>query len=195
MEKLNELDQLVKQYKKKKDRNILDHIFKILYSRIIEKANYVFYEQTFNINNCKFKLVDVKKVELNDVIQELSLEIIEWINNFVPIAPFSHFLNQCLESNKWRPKFLDVDFIKNLNTQSIYQTNEEGEEENLADKISTSEPINVEFKSPLTKIEQEVWELRQEDLHLSQKEIAEELGVSQKTVSNVIASIKRKLQK
>ena len=200
MEKLDELDLLVKQYKKKKDKVILDQIFKILYPTILAKAKYVFYVQTFNVNNCEFKLMDLKKgLELEDVIQELSLEIIDWINNFKPKAPFSHFLNQCLESNKWRPKFINADFIKEIKTISIYKTveNEEEEEEevNIADSFSTPEEPKIEFYPELTEIEQKIWELMQGNLNLSQQEIAGELDISQKTVSNVIASIRKKVQK
>ena len=185
MEKLNELDQLVIKYKQRKDKNILGQIFIILGSTIKEKAKYVFYEQTFNISNCEFKLVDIKKVELDDVIQELSMEIIEWINDFKPKAPFSHFLNQCLESNKWRPKFLNADFVKSIKTTSIYKSveNDENEEEiNIAENIPCQEEVKIEFYPELTEKEQEVWELMQGNLNLSQEEISIELGISQKTV-------------
>ena len=200
MEKMNELDLLVIQYKKKKNKKILDQIFKILYPIIVAKARYVFFVQTFNINNCEFKLLDLKKgLELEDVIQELSIEIIEWINDFKPKAPFSHFLNQCLESNKWRPKFINADFIKNIKTESIYKTienNEEEEEElNLADTLPTPEEVKIEFYPELTKIEQEVWELMQGNLNLSQQEIAEELCISQMTISRAVTNIRKKLQK
>jgi len=198
MNKLNELDQLVIKYKKNKNRDNLGQILKILENEIKKKAKYVFYVQTFNINNYKFKLVDIKKVELNDIIQELNLEIIEWINNFKPEAPFSHFLNQCLESNKWRPKFINADFIKDLHTESIYKTieNDEGEEEvNVADNIPIQEEVKIEFYPELIKEEQEVWELMQGNLNLSQQEIADEIGVSKMTICRIIARIREKTQK
>jgi RNA polymerase sigma factor (sigma-70 family) len=189
------VDKLVIQYKKKTNKDILDQIFKILHPTIIEKSKYVFYEQTFGYRGNNFKLVNSKQIELNDIIQQLSLEIIEWINNFKLIAPFSHYLNQCLEGKKWKPKFINVTFLKSLNTQSIYQETGEGEEVNITDDISTSEPINVEFEFSLTKIEQEIWELIQGDLNLSQQEIADELDISKMTVSRVIARIRGKLKK
>jgi RNA polymerase sigma factor (sigma-70 family) len=198
MEKLNELDQLVKQYKKKKDKKILDQIFKILYPTIVEKAKYVFFEQSFKYQGIEFRLVDTKQVELDDVIQQLSLEIIEWINDFKPKAPFSHYLNSRFEQQHWQPKFMDIEFYKRFKTQSVYKTieNEEGEEEvNIADNIPTPEEVKIEFFPELIEIEQEVWDLMQGNLNLSQEEIAEELDISQKTVSNVIASIRKKVQK
>jgi len=198
MEKLNELDLLVKQYKKKKDKKILDQIFKILYPTIKEKAKYVFYEQTFKLSGLEFRLVDLKKgLELDDVIQELSLEMIEWIDK-CETAPFSHYLNQCLEQQKWQPKFINADFIKNIKTESIYKTieNDEGEDElNLADTLPAPEEVKIEFYPELTEIEQEVWDLMQGNLNLSQQEIAEELAISQQNVSNVIARIREKTQK
>jgi RNA polymerase sigma factor (sigma-70 family) len=123
------------------------------------------------------------------------LEIIEWINDFKPLKPFSHFLNQCLEGNKWIPKFMNADFIKDLNTESIYQENEEGNEEDVTEKIANPEKIKIEFKYKLTGREQEIWDLASGNLHLSQEKIAEELGISQMTVSRAIASIKEKIQK
>ena len=193
--KNDKLTKLVVEYKKKKDINLLTEIFMLLDKIIKEKAKYVFFVQTFKINRNEFRLVDTKKIELDDVMQELNLEIIEWINKWKPIAPFSHYLNQCLQGNKWKPRFINADFIKNLNTQSIYKENDEGDEENLADNIPTQEPIKIEFINPLTEKEQEVWELLQGNLNLSQEEIAKELDISQQTVSNIISSIKRKIQK
>jgi RNA polymerase sigma factor (sigma-70 family) len=199
MEKLNELDQLVKQYKKKKNKNILDQIFKIIYPIIMEKAKYVFYEQTFNYHNYEFKLVNTKKMELDDVIQELSLEVIELIKKFEGKVPFSHYLNTTFKNENWKEfKFINTEFIKNLHTGSIYKMiqNDEGEEEiNIADNLPTPEEIKIEFYPELTKIEQEVWELIQGNLNLSYEEIGEELGVTKMTISRIIARIREKTQK
>jgi len=195
MKNKDNLTKLVLEYQKTKNNNTLTEIFILLDKIIKEKAKYVFFVQTFKINRNEFRLVDTKKIELDDVMQELNLEIIEWINKWKPIAPFSHYLNQCLQGNKWKPRFINADFIKNLNTQSIYKENDEGDEENLADNIPTQEPIKIEFINPLTEKEQEVWELLQGNLNLSQEEIAKELDISQQTVSNIISSIKRKIQK
>ena len=192
----NNLTELVIKYRNTKKGKILEEIFKQLEKIIKIKAKYIFYVQTFNINNHEFKLVDTKKVELNDVIQELSLEIIEWINKCDFVKPFENYLYTCLWH--WQPKFINADFIRNLDVQSIYKPieNDEGEEEiNIVDEISTPEPINIEFFPKLTQKEQEVWELMQGDLNLSQQEIADELGVAQKTVSRIIARIREKLQK
>ena len=165
------------------------------------KAKYVFYVQTFNVNNCEFKLMDLKKgLELDDVIQELGLEIIEWLNKWkLAPPPFSHFLNQCLESNKWKPKFINADFIKEIKTISIYKTveneEEEDEEVDIADSFATPEEPKIEFYPELTEIEQKVWELMQGNLNLSQQEIAEELCISQMTISRAVTNIRKKLQK
>jgi len=198
MEKLNELDLLVKEYKKKKDKVTMEKIFKILYPTIVEKAKYVFYEQTFNYRGISFKLVDTKQIDLNDVIQQLSLEIIEWINDFKPEAPFSHYLNTRFEQQHWQPKFMDAEFYKQFKTESIHKTieNNEGEDEiNLADNLPTPEEVKIEFEPELTEIEKEVWELMQGNLNISQEEISIELGVSQKSISNIIARIRGKTQK
>jgi RNA polymerase sigma factor (sigma-70 family) len=190
---MNNLNDLVVKYKKLKDKKILEEIFKLLEDTIKEKARYVFYERVFNINNHPFKLVDIKQVEFKDVIQELNLETLRIINDYDITQSFETYFYASIWD--WKPDFINADFFNNLNTQSIYQETIEGEEEDITEKISSSEEIKIEFKCKLTDLEQEVWELKKGNLNLSQEEIAEELGVSQKTVSNVIASIKKKIQK
>lgn len=190
--KNNNLEKLVKNYKRKKDIYILDQIFKNLNNILNEKASYIFYKQTF-FGKEEIKLCDTKQIELDDVKQELYLEVLRIINEYNIRLPFENYLYSNLKL--WKPKFINADFLKNFKTQSIYQTNDEGEEENLADNMSSPEPLNIEFNTPLTEKEQEIWELLQGDLHLSQEEIAEELSISQKSVSNLISSIKKKLQK
>jgi DNA-binding CsgD family transcriptional regulator len=192
MKKINELELLVKNYKKKKDEQSLNQIFKLLNNVLKEKAKYIFYKQSF-FGKDGLKLCDTKQVELNDVMQELYLELLRIIDNYMVKEPFENYLYANLKL--WRPKFINVDFLKNLKTKSIYRLNEEGEEENLADNISIPEPINIEFSLPLTKKEQKVWELLQGNLNLSQEKIAEEMDISQKYVSNLITSIKNKIQK
>jgi DNA-directed RNA polymerase specialized sigma subunit len=185
------LTKLMRQYKRSKDKKLLNDIFIKLKNTIIDKSKFVFYKQNF-FGEKEMHLCDTKQIELEDVIQDLNLFILTIINDN-KIKNFEHYLNHSLKF--YKPSFLNAEFMKNLFTQSIYRINEEGNEENLADKLPTPELINIEFSSPLTEKEQKVWELLQEDLNLSQEEIAEELSLSQKTISNVIASIKEKVKK
>jgi len=189
---MKNLTNLVRQYKKSKNKKLLNEIFIKLNNTIKDKAQKVFYKQNF-FGKKEMRICDTKQIELEDVIQDLNLFILRIITDYNIKQPFENYFNCSLKL--YKPSFINAEFMKNLNTQSIYQLNEEGKEENIAEKIPTSEPINIEFNHPLTEEEQEVWELLKGNLNLSQKEIAEELGLSQPTISGVIARIKGKIQK
>lgn len=193
-DKMTKLTELVKEYKKTKEEKIFTQIYKIIEKTIKEKVDYVFYEHTFKIGNKEFKLVNTKKIERDDISQELLLDFLEWINNFdSSVSEFDNYFYSCLWN--WKPKNINAEFLQSLNTSSIYRINKEGEEENIADKMIAPEESNIEFVSNLTAQEEDVWKLIQGSLNLTQAEIAEELNISQKTVSNLISRINKKRQK
>jgi DNA-binding CsgD family transcriptional regulator len=201
---MTKLTEFVIEYQKTKSEQIFNQIYSLLkktkrldkdeyYDMLKDRATYIFYEQTFKKGNYEFRLIDTKQVELDDVLGELNLELLRIINNYTVGQPFENYLNNSLRL--WTPKFINSDFLKNLRTQSIYRVGEGGEEENLADKIPSSNPINIEFSRPLTKKESIVWNVLKETPDLSQDKIAKKLSISQMSVSRAIASIKDKIQK
>jgi len=187
----NKMNELVTQYKKTKEKKLLDEIFKVLEETITEKAKYIFYQQDFFGN--EMKLCNTKKVIYSDIKQEVYLKILRTIKNCDRKKPFDKYLSVALWS--WSPKNILREVMKEMNTQSIYSINEEGEESNLADEIPIHEEPKIEFSHQLTEFEQQVWDLRSGNLNLNQEEIAQELGVDQATISRTIAIIKKKLQK
>jgi len=186
------LTELVIQYKKNKDNKILNTIFLLLEKNLKEKADYVFYQQNF-FGKKGIKLSATKKVDYDDIKQELYYEILKIINTYDTKFPFENYLFSSLKF--WKPSIINTEFFKNLNTQSIYQINEEGEEENIAENIMITNPQKIEFIEDLTNKEREIFDLLKSDINLTQIEIAEELGISQQRVSDLIASIKKKIQK
>jgi RNA polymerase sigma factor (sigma-70 family) len=209
---MNKINELVIQYQKTKDKNILNEIFKELESTIDDIAKKTFYRKEFikRIYNVEiydkkkeklitkqkkdyFKICDTRKLTIKDIKQELYIFILELINKCKSNKPFENYLYSSI--SKWIPSFINEEFIKNLDTQSIYKINEEGEEINLVDEIPSQEEPEIEFKQDLTDFEQKVWDLKINNLNLSQEEIAKELDVDQATISRAFADIKKKLQK
>lgn len=186
------LNKLVKSYKKSKDNKLLEEIFINLNNIIKERAKFVFYQQDF-FGTKEIKLYLTKQIELLDVIQDLNLFILKLIKNYDIKQPFENYLFRSLKF--YKPSFINKEFIKTLKTQSIYQMNKEGEEENIAEEKLILEYKEIEFNEPLTEKEQEIFDLIKEDMNLTQEDIAKELGISQQSVSIIIASIKEKIQK
>ena len=133
---MKNLNELVKQYKKTELQETFSQIFELLEETIVKKAKYVFYKQRF-FSDESLKLCDTKKVELEDIKQELRLEIIEWINRCKRSLPFDKYLYSNLWN--WKPKSINKDFLESLKIISIYRKTEEGEDENVIERIPTPE--------------------------------------------------------
>lgn len=190
---MKNLTGLVKQFKKSKEEKILNEIFINLKNKIEDKAKFVFYKQNFFGKKNDLKLCQLKQETLFDVIQDLNLLVLKLIQRYNTKKPFENYLNYSLKL--YRPSFINADFMKNLKTQSIYYTNNEGEEENIAEEKPIIESKKIEFNEPLTEREREVFDLFKNNLNITQEEIAKELGLSQQSISLVIASIKNKVIK
>jgi len=200
---MNNLTELVINYQKTKNKNVLEEIFKLLQKIIKEKSKYIFYVHTFKYGESKFKLVDLKSIELCDIEQELYLDTLKMINRYNPKKPFENYLFAYLW--KWTPRFITtIKFLKSLKTQSIYQINEEGEEENIIDNFEVNEPRgNIEsnliiediFNQCKNEKEKNICQLLMCNPTMSQEEIGKEMGMTSQNISLILNKLRKRLKK
>ncbi|HUS50125.1 MAG TPA: winged helix-turn-helix transcriptional regulator [Candidatus Paceibacterota bacterium] len=195
---MKNLNELVKQYKKTELQETFSQIFELLEETIVKKAKYVFYKQRF-FSDESLKLCDTKKVELEDIKQELRLEIIEWINRCKRSLPFDKYLYSNLWN--WKPKSINKDFLESLKIISIYRKTEEGEDENVIERIPTPEQkiedlTNYdEMFENLTIIEKMIINILRENSKATQQQIAEIIGVTQQQIVKYLKKIRKKFIK
>jgi RNA polymerase sigma factor (sigma-70 family) len=211
---MDNLDQLVKEYKQTTDKNILNQIFKLLKPTVVDKARFIFYKQKFIkdtkvmrlfdqekkkfINkecNTYFKLADVKLMEFEDVMQEINLLVLKLIDNYDTNLAFSHYLVSSLKN--WRPPCIRDDIIKHqLKNVSTTCVNEEGEETNLIDNIpvqpNVEEPNMEDLFVDLTETDKKIIKILNENPKANHTELAELLGLTDGRISQIITELKNK---
>jgi RNA polymerase sigma factor (sigma-70 family) len=208
-----ELDLLAKEYVKNKDRNVLTKIFNILKYIIKKKAAYIYYVNIFHegkivghqimqpqnkkvpIHEFTFKLSETGQVDLEDIEQELALEIIRILNKWNPKYPFDTYLFGALW--QWLPKFARKNkFLKVFKLNSMNIIDENGEEKSLIDGIPATEIKNeenlIDLFENLTENEKKIIILYQENLNITQTEIAMALGITQSGVCRLLQGLKKK---
>jgi len=191
MKKINEL---VKEYKKTKDSQILNKIFEVLKNIIKTKSEFIFYQRTFKMGKYEFRLVDTKQCELNDVKQELNLEILRMIKDWKGKQPFENYLFTSLWN--WRPNFVNKKLI-----QHMFNVHEDDEEDSKVNNIPAEpteieEEINIdEMFSNLTDIEKKIVILLKDNPELNQSQLAETIGVTQQRISELLLNIRKKYNK
>jgi RNA polymerase sigma factor (sigma-70 family) len=212
------LTKLATEYKKTKSEKVLNDIFKFLSLALKNKAKYVFYKQKFIKNKYEtevfdketlkfkkeervstFRLCDTKKVELEDVEQELNLKVIELLDNYDNKLPFDNYLFGTLKY--WRPDYIrKFNFIKDLDTinESDY-TDTKGNNNfvNLPapDPEDTELPDLSEMFGSLTKGEEKLLKLMIKFPYKNQQELADTVGVSQQRVCQILELLKKKYKK
>jgi RNA polymerase sigma factor (sigma-70 family) len=192
---MKELNELIKQYKKTKDHQLLNQIFEVLKNIIKKKAEFLFYQKTFKFGKYEFKLVDTKQVELNDVKQELNLELLRMIKDWKGKQPFENYLFASLWN--WRPKFVNKSLIQETFNIHEIDEDEDSKIDNIpAEPEEIKEDINIdEMFSDLTEIEKKIIILLKDNPELNQSELADIIGVTQQRISELMTNIRKKYNK
>jgi uncharacterized membrane protein len=198
---MKNLTNLVIQYKKTKNKKLIEEIFKELAKMIKDKARYVYKHVTFKYKDFQFKLCEVQQETLKDVEQDLALEILKMINRFDIKKDFNTYLLSSLWF--WHPSFLNRDFLNQLNNASLTAMTETDNEiedkfamKNLAIYPKLEEPINLDnlFEN-LTEQERKLLKLLIENSELKQEELAKFLNLTQPRVCQMFENIQKKYKK
>jgi len=198
---MNNLNELVKQYKKNKSSKILNEIFLIVDKQLQQKAKWIFYQQNFNIEGKICKLNDVHKVDIDDIVQELRLTVLELIEKYNPKKPFENYLNHTL--THWFPEIMrKKDTRRDLGLVSQGELyNEETEEginiENfpIPEQTSQEKPDIDEMFVNLTEREKKLLELMIEFPEKNQQELADIIGVTQQRIDQILKGLRKKYKK
>jgi RNA polymerase sigma factor (sigma-70 family) len=206
---MDNLTELAREYKKIKSQKVS--------SALKKKADYVFYEQKFFKNEYKvrifnretlkfknekrintFRLCDTKKIELEDIQQELNLKVMELLEKYNISLPFTNYLFGTLKN--WRPSYVqDINFVKGLDTinESDLSGNKEIKDTDINDipapEQKTEESINLDtLFANLTSQEKMVINILRKDCKKKEDEIAKIIGVTQPRVAQILQSIREK---
>ena len=204
---MNDLTNLIVEYKKTKSKQILNQIFDLLKSIIEKKAQYIYYRKYFHISlyhdNKKigtFNLFKSRGCEYEDVEQDLNVKIMRIINNFNVKKDFRSYLFASLWN--WMPSFVTKNFVDNLNNKNLYPSSAMVGNEmtinirNNIDKnyIKTKIKIQDLSKKLHRDIEKKVLFNLLNKKGLKQTEIAKKLGITQQRVSQIIIKFKKYLK-
>jgi hypothetical protein len=211
---MNNLDQLVKEYKQSKDPKILNNIFILLKSTIKDRAKYIFSHQNFvkekkimKVYDPKkkklvdkefiigFKLVETNFMEFRDVIGELNLMILKLIENYDTKFEFSHYLVSAIK--RWRPPCIRDEIIKKqFKNVSTIVVDEEGEESNLLENVTIEPDIEIpnleDLFVNLTDTEKKVIQILNKNPKIKQVELAKEIGVTRNWIGRIMIDLKNK---
>jgi RNA polymerase sigma factor (sigma-70 family) len=217
--KMDNLNLLAKEFKRTKLRIISNRILTLLSAPIHQKATYVFYKQQFIKEKFKievfdkktktykieervkcFRLCDTKKLEIEDIEQELNLKVLELLENYDARKPFSNYLFGTLKN--WRPSYIqDVNFIKDLDTQNESELPDKENEQQTLDDVTDNyqsrqnEEIELDYLfENLTEAEKKFIKLRLKNPQKNQSELALIIGVSQERVSQIIEGLRKKVK-
>lgn len=191
------LNELVLEYKTKKNSQTLNKIFLDLSKMIHNKAKFVFYQQKFSAKKFVFKLVDTKKIELEDVEQELNLFILKLIDKCDINKPFDKYLYSSIWL--WVPKFVNKDFINSLRNVPIFDTDLDGDDANIKkldilrvfSKFDEEVDLDYLFEN-LTDDEKKLLNILQKNSEIKQSELADIFKVTQPRIAQLYESIRVK---
>jgi hypothetical protein len=209
------LNELAIEYKKTKNKIILNQLFVLLQSLVKAKAKHTFYKRKFvkrmidvemldnegtqkiiqRLPQC-FKLVDTHLLELEDVEQELNLEILSLLEKYDVSRPFDKFLYSSLWN--WKPNFINKDFINQLGNVSLSaMTEEDNENSELMNNFAVYPKFDETFDvcdmfSDLTELEEKLLNLLKVSPDANQTQLAKKLYVTQARVSQMLTEIRKK---
>ncbi len=181
---MKNLDNLIIQYQKTKDKKTLNDIFILLKPIIKSKSSYVFYRKNLRKNDQTFKLYELGTITINDIEQELRVLILRLINDYNGKASFSTYLYSSIwnwgNSLSYLYEGFKTTFLPEDDEQLITNPNIE---------IYNLEGVNM------TYTEKRIFELFKENQYIKQSQIAERLGVTQARLSQIIKKFRKKITK
>ena len=182
---MTKLEDLIKQYKRTKNKKILDEIFVILEPNIKKKTDFVY---------GKLKSYKLAK---EDIRQELCIKIIQIIEEYKMKSPFDNYLYSSLKT--WQPEMNMEDVMQ---YESLYKLNQEtGEEteERFRDKSPEEFTSNITIEDILneckTKNEKKICELYLQNPMITEEELGEELGMTHQNISLILIELRKRLKK
>jgi RNA polymerase sigma factor (sigma-70 family) len=194
---MSNLTELVRQYKKTKRKNILNEVFKLIDKNLQKRAEYLFYQQKFKINKKVVRLSEIKKVELEDITQELRLAVLKLIEKYDVKKPFENYFYSSLQF--WFPEFIrQRNSRESLGILTESEMTTEENESSVFDNLTTQpiypeEELDVDTMfDDLSDMEKKVVDLLSQFPEKNQSEVAEILEVTPQRVNEIILNLRKK---
>jgi RNA polymerase sigma factor (sigma-70 family) len=197
---MKKIEELVKQYKKTKDRKISNQVFVLLDKILRDKAHYVYTKKNFSKNNsCGRGILTLKmlnRFDEDDVLQELRIEVLQLIENYDTKKSFAGYFYSTLWS--WTPKelFHATSLFSRISERSLDASEIEEDKGWLKQLVIQPEIFNkIEIRDVfvgLTDEERAVVEIYLAIPEIKQVEVAEMLGITHQMVSLRLQTIKTK---
>jgi len=191
------LTSMVREYKQSNSSQILDSIFIQIQPILKKKAQYIYYHKKFKGNKYSFTIAQTKKLDYEDVLQELNMEILRIVQEYNPKKEFEPYFFATLWN--WRPQFLKQgNFLQWLGTTNESEMGED-EGENLLEQLAIASPILepanlMDFFEDLTEEEKSFLNLCIKNKDKNQSQLSEIIGVTQPRVSQIVANLRKKLK-
>jgi len=135
-----------------------------------------------------------------DVEQDLFLEVLRLINEFdIKIGDFDSYLFCSLWN--WRPSFITLDFVENINHHSLFKQNEDGEDiilekEDKADGNQIKSNLNIEdiFNECKTANERKICNLLFENPNMTMRELGEKLKMTKQNIYLILKKLRKRIK-
>ncbi|MFA5154773.1 MAG: hypothetical protein WC554_19665 [Clostridia bacterium] len=182
------LNNLIIEYKNKKEEKTLNKIFVLLQKTIHDKSTYIFYRKKFHKNNKWFRLCELGTITIDDVENELRLLILELINKTDINKPFDKYLYSSIWN--WGDSLLYL-------CEETNKTNISDNEEYFSSNLSKNPDIEIYNLERIKMTEQEkiIVEKLKINPKIKQSQLAERLRVTQARVSQIIKKLRIKIKK
>lgn len=191
---IKNLDELAKEYSQNKNKIILNKLFKAIKTLLDKKANFIYYKKLFKYKNYTFTLHQIKEIELTDIKQDLSLEVLKLLNRYDSNQSFEKYLISSLWN--YAPSFINKKFCAFIENKSNSTIDADGNEINPVDAICHIDKENeietIDLFENLTDLEKKLINFMLEFPDLTQSEIAKKLEVTQQRVSQLLFELRKK---
>jgi len=186
---MDRLEKLVKQYKKKQNKKVLEEIFSILKPQLKEKTDFV------------YSRLQGYKLDLGDIRQELCLKVLQIIKSYdSKKEDFSNYFFSSIWY--WQPEMRMEDVIQ---YESIYKINEEDEKTETTTEERFKKETPEEFTSNITiedilnecktENEKKICEMYLENPMITEEELGKKLKMTHQNISLILIELRKRLKK
>lgn len=187
------IDDLALKYKTTGSIVVRNTLFNKLMPIIKQKAKYVYWYKSYKLYDKICRVKHLYNVTKEDIFQDLSLDVLTWIEKFNGVTSFRKYLFSCLWN--WRPSIINKETymnIKSIKCMSMSTHQKEKLMDNLAEELKFD--IREGMASLLGEVkcpkEKAVLKLLYINPDIAKADIAKVLGVTKGRVSQIFAKLK-----
>jgi len=187
------IDNLAKQYKQTGVIAIRDTLFNEILPIIKEKAKYVYWYKAYKLYDRVCQVRNLYNITEEDILQDLCLDALTWIEKFNGTTSFSKYLFASLWN--WKPKYINKEAYVGINTVECKGLTSE-EKDNFMDSIANEIQLDLRIgvgslmENVKCPNEKAILKMLYINPDISKNDMAKVLGVSKGRVSQIFANMK-----